>query len=202
MKYLKINLLGSILALIFITSCNLKTNNTKEIECKEGINLLPMYGRVEKCKGQLESDNRFLSESDRNEPNRIKACVQMLDNGWYYLHQGDYDTAMKRTNQAWLLDSTNLIVYASFAVILELKGETSDAVKMLDLTFNKLNSSKDTSLNDMYTEFIVKNIPFTYAKTQNPAIGEFVDKKLDSLNLNEEKRNNLKKIIETSRSKT
>lgn len=174
----------SVLSLMAFCSC------ANDVECQEGINLLPMYGRVKKCNKQLESDKSFLSLSDENEPDRAKAAIQMMDTGWYYLHQGDYDTAMKRLNQAWLLDSTNVAVYASFAVVLDLTLKTDDAIKMLDISFDKIAAREAPEIptqmspgNDVFIEFIVANAPFTYKKTGNPDVGRYLYKKLDVLDI-------------------
>ena len=161
-------------------------------ECPEGISLLPMYGRVQKCKDQLKSDERFLALTDKEEPDRAVAAIKVMDTGWYYLHQGDYDTDMKRMNQAWLLDSTNVAIYASFAVILDLTDKTDEAIEMLDLTFEMIDKREDPEeptqmnpSNKMFTDFIVSNAPFTYKKTKNSALGKYLYKKLDSLNISE-----------------
>lgn len=164
----------------------------QNVECKEGINLLPMYGKVQKCKRQLESDKEFLSLSDKEEPNRSKAAIKMMDAGWYYLHQGDYDTAMKRMNQAWLLDSTNVIIFASFAVILDLTQKPDEAIKMLDITFEKIEARKNPETptqmdpsNEDFIEFVINNAPFTYKKTNNSGVGKYLFGKLDNLDISE-----------------
>ena len=175
-----------------------------DVECQEGINLLPMYGKVQKCKKQLESDKSFLSLSDKEEPDRVKAGINMMDNGWYYLHQGDYDTAMKRFNQAWLLDSTNIAIYASFVCVLDLTEKTEEAIEMLDLTFDKIesreNPPKPTPMNPsntLFIEFIIANAPFTYKKTNNSSIGKYLYKKLDSLELSDSKKESLKSKLKS-----
>ena len=181
-----------VLLLIGVSSglMSLNCSGRVGVDCQEGINLLPMYGRVQKCKRQLDLDAEFLKESDKKEPNRAKAAIDMMDLGWYYLHQGDTNTAMKRINQAWLLDSTNIAVYASFVVILDLVNKPDEAIKMLDLTFNKLgtriNPEKPTQINpsnQMFAEFIVSNTFFTYKKVNNLTLPEYLYTKLDMLNI-------------------
>ena len=197
MKHLKLSIIGCLFISITLYSC--QNNNT--IECQQGINLLPMYGRVEKCKGQLEADENFFKQSDKEEPNRTTASMQMLENGWYYLHQKDYETAIKRINQAWLLDSTNIVVYASFVVILDLTDKADNATKMIDLTFDKMNiTEKDsiTPINESFIEFMVNNVPFTYDKTKNPSVGQYLYKKIDNLSLRESMKESLKNKIDES----
>lgn len=79
-----------ILSSIIFNSC------AQQIECKQGINLLPMYGNIQKYKDQLDSDKEFLELSDKHQPDRATTAIEMLDNGWYYIYQGQYDTAIKR----------------------------------------------------------------------------------------------------------
>lgn len=176
----------------------------QDVECREEINLLPMYGKVQKCKEQLKADGEFLALWDKEEPDRTMAAIRVMDSGWYYLHRGEYDTAMKRVNQAWLLDSTNIAIYASFAVLLDLTQKTDEAIKMLELTFDRIKARKDPETptnmnpsNEMFIEFIVSNTPFTYKKTGNPDLGKYLYTKLDSLDISESRRTQLKTRLET-----
>lgn len=120
------NLLLVVLALcLSLTSCN----NTP---CRQGINLLPMYGQVKKCEGQIETDNRFLKSCDSTYSSRNEACLDMLRFAWRYHANGDNETAMKRFNQAWLLDSLNADVYTGFGELLMDKGEFSESVQYFE----------------------------------------------------------------------
>ncbi|PXV67357.1 hypothetical protein CLV62_10330 [Dysgonomonas alginatilytica] len=179
-------------------------NCNGDATCQDGINLLPMYGRVQKCKEQLDSDSEFLKESDQKEPNRAKAAIDIMNTGWYYLHQGDYDTAMKRINQAWLLDSTNIAVYSSYVVILDLTSKTDEAIKMLDLTCDKINTRVDPDSptqmnpsNQMFAEFIVGNTFFTYKKMHNTNLAQYLYAKLDMLNIPQSNKEALKNQLRT-----
>lgn len=189
---------------VYIVSGIILSSCAQQIECKQGINLVPMYGNIQKCKAQLDSDKNFLELSDKHQPDRATAAIEMLDTGWYYIHQGDYDAAIKRVNQAWLLDSTNIAIYASFAVILDLTLKTDDAINMLDYTFNKINSRKEPTnptqtnpSNETFIEFIISNAPFTYKKTNNANIGKYLYKKLDSVNIRHSTIDRLKDKLKT-----
>ena len=89
-----------------------------EQDCPQGINLLPMYGRVQKCDEQLQDDDQFIIECDKHFANRAQATRFHIDKGWSYFYQNDLDMAMKRFNQAWLLDSTDADVYWGFGNVL------------------------------------------------------------------------------------
>ena len=95
----------------------------RQNDCPEGINKLPMYGRVKKCNDQLESDREFLKESDKQFDSRKEAAQFHVAKGWEYFYQNDFDTAMKRFNQAWLLDSLNANIYWGYGNILGLRDK-------------------------------------------------------------------------------
>jgi tetratricopeptide (TPR) repeat protein len=90
----------------------------RQNDCPEGINKLPMYGRVKKCKEQLESDKDFLNDCDKRFASRKEAAQFHVDKGWEYFYKNDFETAMKRFNQAWLLDSLNADTYWGYGNIL------------------------------------------------------------------------------------
>lgn len=189
---------------IFISLSTVFISCGQNVECQQGINLLPMYGGVEKCEQQLRSDQEFLALCDEKDPDRAKVAIQMLDTGWYFLHQGDYDVAMKRINQAWLLDSTNVAIYASYVVVLDLTRKTDDAMKMLDLTLDKIsnreNPKNSTQMNpsdETFFEFVVSNTSFAYKKTNNSGLGEYLLTKLETLNISESDKNRLKNKLKS-----
>ncbi len=49
---------------------------------------------------------------------------------WEKLNAGDSTTAMKRFNQAWLLDPSNPQVFKGFAAVLRKQGKSQDAERM------------------------------------------------------------------------
>jgi tetratricopeptide (TPR) repeat protein len=92
-------------------------------DCPSGINKLPMYGRAKKCKEQIEFDNNFLKGCDRHFGDRRAAAKHHVNRGWGYFYRNEFDTAMMRFNQAWLLDSMNADVYWGFGNILGLRDK-------------------------------------------------------------------------------
>jgi tetratricopeptide (TPR) repeat protein len=95
------------------------------------INLLPMYGGARKSKKLQAADARFLAASDRNEPNRAVAATQLVKRGMDYFRAGDHVTAMKRFNQAWLLDSTNADIYWGYGILRGEQGNYDESVRFL-----------------------------------------------------------------------
>ena len=74
----------------------------------DDISLLPKYGLVEKTDAQKETDKKFIrSMDDFFKGDRKVASQKVAEKGWEYLRQGQTVDAMRRFNQAWLLDPKN-----------------------------------------------------------------------------------------------
>jgi tetratricopeptide (TPR) repeat protein len=82
-----------------------------------------MYGHVKKCKEQLDIDKDFLSDCDKQYKNRKEAAQVHIDIGWDYFYKNQFETAMMRFNQAWLLDSLNADIYWGYGNILGLSNK-------------------------------------------------------------------------------
>lgn len=104
------------ISLLFIACISLFSCSNSE-SCPDGINLLPMYGQVKKCAAQIQYDNEFLAQCDKINKDRKQSAKEMVSTAWGYYYAGKQDTAMRRFNQAWLLDSLNTEVYWGFANI-------------------------------------------------------------------------------------
>ncbi|RZJ99911.1 MAG: hypothetical protein EOO46_21575, partial [Flavobacterium sp.] len=92
-----------------------------------------MYGEKEKCKEQIDFDNQFLQETDKSFKTRSEASKYFSAKGWEYFYKDDSDTAVKRFNQAWLLDKSNYEVYWGFGNIYGKAGKENEALKMFNL---------------------------------------------------------------------
>lgn len=72
------------------------------------LNLLPKYGSLPKTAVQKAADDTFLrGMAEDYHGDRKKAAQDMALRGWQYLASGYRDAAMRRFNQAWLLDNRN-----------------------------------------------------------------------------------------------
>ena len=106
MMRMKISSLLYLGAIIVLTSCAIGTR-------QRAINEIPEYGHQPKSPYLLQADQEFLSTVKGQESeayNEINNC------GWKLLQQGDIKTAVKRFNQAWLIDSTRFEAHWGFAV--------------------------------------------------------------------------------------
>ncbi|KIA97216.1 MULTISPECIES: tetratricopeptide repeat protein [unclassified Flavobacterium] len=116
-----------VLFLIMLIQISCQSQN----DCPQGINLLPMYGEVKKCEQQIQSDKEFLLQSEKQFKSREKAAELYVSKAWEYFYKDDNDTAMKRFNQAWLLDNTNPQVYWGFGNLLGKKNKFEESIKYL-----------------------------------------------------------------------
>jgi len=86
-------------------------------EAKTEINLQPEYGNADKTKEQLAEDRTFIETVLKQDTTRRKGSEHLVSLGFNYLARGDMETAMRRFNQAWLLDPKNENAYWGFGAI-------------------------------------------------------------------------------------
>lgn len=97
----------------------------------QAINLQPKYGSVPNNEMQKTADDKFLADADSHfKGDRKKAASQVAQNGWKYLRQGNFDDAMRRFNQAWLLDPANGSAIWGMAAYQAQTGKTADAFSL------------------------------------------------------------------------
>jgi tetratricopeptide (TPR) repeat protein len=95
-------LLAVVLAASFTASAQVQTGSERNL------NLVPKYGQAPKNKELREVDERYLAEMDKTYAgDRRKAAEAVASRGWKYYFEANYDEAMRRFNQAWLLDASN-----------------------------------------------------------------------------------------------
>ena len=79
-------------------------------------NEIPMYGGVN-SPAQATADQKFFEAVRKTGRSFEDASDHAAMRGWQALKKGDLSTAMKRLNQAWLLNKENGGVYWGFAII-------------------------------------------------------------------------------------
>jgi tetratricopeptide (TPR) repeat protein len=90
---------------------------------QKSLNLLPMYGHLPKSPSLKQSDSTFISqaiEAHGGAPDTASRFYSEL--AWKFFSGNQLDIAMKRFNEAWLLDSTNGDVYWGIGSILGRRG--------------------------------------------------------------------------------
>ncbi len=136
--------------LLFISLLSISCVRSQE--CTEDINKLPMYGKVKKCKEQLEDDRLFLADCDKTFKNRKEAAAHMIMRGWQYFYNGKLDTSMMRFNQAWLLDSLNSEIYWGFGNILGQQRKFKESIPFFEKSL-KINSDNSKAWTDLSTSY-------------------------------------------------
>jgi Tfp pilus assembly protein PilF len=79
---------------------------------QRNINEIPEYGNQPKSPEILQADQEFLALTKGKEK---ESFDHMMNVGWSFFKRGDIGTAIKRFNQAWLIDSTRYESYWGFA---------------------------------------------------------------------------------------
>ena len=139
---MKINILLLTVVSLFVLSCIQPQN------CLDGINLLPMYGEVKKCPGQLEADQQFLKECDKDYKTRKEAAAHMVMRGWQYFYSNKPDTSMMRFNQAYLLDSLNAEIYWGYGNLLGMQKKFKESLRFFKRSL-KLHANNAKIWQDM-----------------------------------------------------
>lgn len=97
----------------------------------EPANMLPKYGGQAKNEAQLAADRKFVAEVDAQyKGNRKQAAKDIAARGWQYLREGKHDDAMRRFNQAWLVDSRNGHTLWGMAALSAIKGRIDDSLAL------------------------------------------------------------------------
>lgn len=141
---------------LFISSCSLNQS------CPENINNLPLFGSVKKCPSQIEADNIFLSECDKAFKNRNEAAKYYIEKGWDFFYKKQFDTSIRRFNQAWLLDTTNADIYWGLGNVLGASNKFEESMgffkKSIQLNPNnaKVYECASTSLGNLF--YKTKNV--------------------------------------------
>jgi Tfp pilus assembly protein PilF len=122
--------LSIIVSAFVLTGC-LATSPTGQ---RTPIDQVPMYGGMDRSQfPELKAaDEKFISGVSREFGSREKATRVWLELAFKYYKQDRLEMAMRRFNQAWLLDPENPEVYAGFAVVLHDRGKNCDAMKMME----------------------------------------------------------------------
>jgi len=101
------------------------------LACADDRNLLPKYGGLPKTEWQKEADAIFIKGMDEDyHGDRNKASMDMAARGWQYLAAGDLEDAMRRFNQAWLLNKRNGTALWGMAAIEASTEKYDDALKL------------------------------------------------------------------------
>jgi len=78
----------------------------------------PMYGGIEKTPAMKKADDEYIQRVLTSGYTRESGARAAVELGFRYFSKNDFATAMKRFNQAWLLDPRLGDTYHGFALVL------------------------------------------------------------------------------------
>ncbi|GAB5538163.1 MAG: hypothetical protein Salg2KO_02660 [Salibacteraceae bacterium] len=82
-----------------------------------------MYGKGIKTEEQHQADNEFIETVIERYGSLDSAARVHVELGWSYFYNNDLSAAMKRFNQAWLLDSSKADPYYGFSALTRVSNE-------------------------------------------------------------------------------
>ncbi len=91
-------------------------------------NELPMYGGGAVPAEDLAADSKTNEENIRRAGGKEAAVRKALEEGWASFQRGYFELAMRRVNQAWLMDPKNPDVFNGFALLMAAQEKTDDAI--------------------------------------------------------------------------
>lgn len=110
-------------------------------------NEIPLYGEAKKTKEELALDEKFINEVSRIAGDRKKAAAEFTKKGWDAIAKGNQTDAIKRFNQAHLLDSKEYQVYWGLGIASGMNGKPEEAIKLFEKGY-QLNQKDSRFVSD------------------------------------------------------
>ena len=110
---------------ILMLFCRVAFAENKQVPIEEQ----PMYGSIPPTPELQKANDEFIKEIVKANGSKEAALQLTLDIAWDYLKKGDLKLAMKRLNQAWLLDPNNARVHFGFGLVLVEQHNDQEAIK-------------------------------------------------------------------------
>lgn len=106
------------------------------------IDEVPMYGNMDRSQfpDLRAGDEKFIADVTAHYGSREKASVVWVEQGFVFYRQNNNSMAMRRFNQAWLLNPSNPETYTGFASVLFDEGRYCEAASMIEkgLSFGRV----------------------------------------------------------------
>ena len=103
------------------------------------IDQVPMYGGMDRSSiPELKAaDEKLIQDTAAFYGSRAAASMSFANTAFNYYKQDKLDAAMRRFNQAWLMNPDNPEVYWGFASILHDQGKYCEGLRLLELGVSK-----------------------------------------------------------------
>ena len=117
-----------------------------------------------KSKELIDEDQKLIDLALKTDGTPRKASEHFVSLGFDYLYRGDLKTAMKRFNQAWLVDHKNENAYWGFGAVYFSFNDYEEALKQLNkgLAINPNSSNILTDVATINTGLFVSKHDATY----------------------------------------
>lgn len=136
-----------------------------ELTFAQNINIQPKYGLLPKNDAQKTADAEFISSiDDYYKGNRKQGAEDIAARGWELLRKNNITDAMRRFNQAWLLDNSNGKALWGMAVVQVMTGKIAESLKLFYEAERSIGDDIDFSVD------YAKTIGVAGAQTKNAAI--------------------------------
>lgn len=124
------------LHLVFVAACAVPIHEMAH---------LPMYGGMDRqaVPAFKSADEKLIEGSIQAFKTRELASEVSVDHGFKFVAQKEYSMAMKRFNQAWVLNPDNPQVYWGFGTVLVERRQPCDAVPLLEKALSYKTSNTE-----------------------------------------------------------
>jgi hypothetical protein len=164
--------------------------------CAPRLDEIAFYGHEHKNIRMRIGDAEFIEYCKKNYPSIDSASNKMAEFGWQYMRLGNFNYAMRRFNECWLLDSLNPRAYWGIALIVGTRDQKFKYAKEL----LRKAVSLDTNNCELWFDYAASNLNvIKFAKDTNQyyrieAINSF--NKCINLKCDEERIKQSKELIE------
>lgn len=121
---------------VWLAACAIKPPPATQAQPR--VDELPMYGGMDRsAAAELQaSDKKLLQDAVRAFGSAGKASKAWVSQGYRFYQADQLGMAMRRFNQAWLLNPDNPEAYTGFAAVLHDQGKFCQAMSMMDLAIS------------------------------------------------------------------
>lgn len=105
---------------------------------------LPMYGQpqIARPENLKKLDEDFIRDATFRFGSRQAASRALAEQGWASVRRGMFEVAMRRFNEAWLLDPKNYQAFWGFGAVLSERGKLAEAIEQLETARELIDDPK------------------------------------------------------------
>jgi tetratricopeptide (TPR) repeat protein len=114
----------------------------------DGTEKLPMYGQPEIARPEhlKQTDEALIRDATLRFGSRGAASRVLSEQGWASVRKGMLDLAMRRFNEAWLLNPKNYQAFWGFGAVLSEQGKLTAAIEQLEVARELIDDPKQKVL--------------------------------------------------------